>query len=197
MIQGFAEFNIRMDGFITNSDMYGYPASHFSLPMEAVERIELVRGLRGRLRPETFGSSFHDQVSQEFRFNTGFGDFADITIGAFYFDADTTMDARVDLGYVDFDFLHGPDPVDDRHYAVFANGIFRLTDRLELAAGLRYSDDKKVYRYARRNADFSPIEPCIGPPGTPGNPPNCLISSLNGTVGVFEDDRVDIRAALS
>lgn len=52
MIQGFAEFNIRMDGFITNSDMYGYPASHFSLPMEAVERIELVRGLRGRLRPE-------------------------------------------------------------------------------------------------------------------------------------------------
>ncbi|MGE3772862.1 MAG: TonB-dependent receptor plug domain-containing protein, partial [Gammaproteobacteria bacterium] len=38
------EFNIRKDGFITNSDMYGYPASHFSLPMEAVERIELVRG---------------------------------------------------------------------------------------------------------------------------------------------------------
>ena len=38
------EFNIRKDGFITNSDMYGYPASHFSIPMEAVERIELVRG---------------------------------------------------------------------------------------------------------------------------------------------------------
>src|SRR5690606_8110274 len=144
-----------------------------------------------------FQRLIHDQLSQEFRFNTGFGDFADITVGAFYFDADTTMDARVDLGYVNFDFLHGPDPVDDRHYAIFANGIFRLTDRLELAAGIRYSDDKKVYRYARRNADFSPIEPCIGPPGTPGNPPNCLISSLNGTVGVFEDDRVDVRAALS
>jgi Fe(3+) dicitrate transport protein len=38
------EFNIRMDGFITNSDMYAYPASHFSIPMEAVERVELVRG---------------------------------------------------------------------------------------------------------------------------------------------------------
>jgi Fe(3+) dicitrate transport protein len=38
------EFNNRKDGFITNSDLYGYPASHFSLPMEAVERIELVRG---------------------------------------------------------------------------------------------------------------------------------------------------------
>ncbi len=38
------EFNIRADRVLTNSDMYGYPASHFSLPMEAVCRIELVRG---------------------------------------------------------------------------------------------------------------------------------------------------------
>lgn len=38
------EFNIRANGIITNSDMYGYPASHFSLPLEAVGRIELVRG---------------------------------------------------------------------------------------------------------------------------------------------------------
>lgn len=38
------EFNMRKDGIITNSDMYGYPASHYNIPMEAVERIELVRG---------------------------------------------------------------------------------------------------------------------------------------------------------
>ncbi len=38
------EFNIRTDGIVTNSDIYGYPASHFSLPMEAIGRIELVRG---------------------------------------------------------------------------------------------------------------------------------------------------------
>lgn len=38
------EFNIRKNGIITNSDMYGYPASHYSMPMEAVDRIELVRG---------------------------------------------------------------------------------------------------------------------------------------------------------
>lgn len=38
------EFNIRKDGIITNSDMYGYPASHYSMPMESIERIELVRG---------------------------------------------------------------------------------------------------------------------------------------------------------
>jgi Fe(3+) dicitrate transport protein len=38
------EFNIRKDGIITNSDMYGYPASHFSMPLESIERIEVVRG---------------------------------------------------------------------------------------------------------------------------------------------------------
>jgi len=38
------EFNIRKDGIITNSDMYGYPASHFNMPLESIERIELVRG---------------------------------------------------------------------------------------------------------------------------------------------------------
>lgn len=38
------EFNIRKDGIITNSDMYGYPASHYNIPMEAVDRIEMVSG---------------------------------------------------------------------------------------------------------------------------------------------------------
>ena len=38
------EFNIRRNDAITNSDMYGYPASHYSMPMEAVDRIQLVRG---------------------------------------------------------------------------------------------------------------------------------------------------------
>ena len=38
------EYNIRQNGLITNSDMYGYPASHYSPAMESIERIELVRG---------------------------------------------------------------------------------------------------------------------------------------------------------
>lgn len=38
------EFNSRKDGVLTNSDMYGYPASHYSMPLESIERIELVRG---------------------------------------------------------------------------------------------------------------------------------------------------------
>lgn len=38
------EFNIRRNGAIVNSDLYAYPASHYSMPMEAVSKIELVRG---------------------------------------------------------------------------------------------------------------------------------------------------------
>ncbi len=38
------EFNIRKDGIITNSDIYGYPASHYSMPMEAIQNIEMIRG---------------------------------------------------------------------------------------------------------------------------------------------------------
>ncbi len=38
------EFNVRQDGVPVNSDIYGYPASHYSAPMEAIERVELVRG---------------------------------------------------------------------------------------------------------------------------------------------------------
>ncbi|HQT23277.1 MAG: TonB-dependent receptor [Sphingobacteriales bacterium 17-39-43] len=48
------EFNIRKDGVLTNSDMYGYPASHYSMPLESIERIELVRGT-GSLQ---YGSQF-------------------------------------------------------------------------------------------------------------------------------------------
>ncbi|MPR37342.1 TonB-dependent receptor family protein [Salmonirosea aquatica] len=53
------EFNIRKDGVLTNSDMYGYPASHYNIPMEAVERIELVRGT-GSLQ---YGAQFGGMLS--------------------------------------------------------------------------------------------------------------------------------------
>lgn len=38
------ELNVRQDGVLLNSDLYGYPASHYSPPMEAIERLEVIRG---------------------------------------------------------------------------------------------------------------------------------------------------------
>jgi iron complex outermembrane recepter protein len=138
----------------------------------------------------------HKQRSQEFRLNGTAGPL-DYTVGAFYFKGDTEMDARVTLGYAGFDFIHGPDPVASKTSAIFANGIYRFSDQLSLSVGARYSDDQKDYQYARHNPDMSAIQPCLGPPGTPGNPANCLISTLNGVKSRFADNRIDYRAALS
>ncbi len=38
------EFNVRQNGVMINSDIYGYPASHYSMPMEAVKNIEIIHG---------------------------------------------------------------------------------------------------------------------------------------------------------
>jgi Fe(3+) dicitrate transport protein len=53
------DFNIRRDGIITNSDMYGYPASHYSMPLESISRIEIVRGT-GSLQ---YGAQFGGMVN--------------------------------------------------------------------------------------------------------------------------------------
>lgn len=53
------EFNLRKDGIITNSDMYGYPASHYNIPMEAVDRIEIVRGTGALQYGAQFGGSIN------------------------------------------------------------------------------------------------------------------------------------------
>lgn len=49
------ELNVRQDGVLLNSDMYGYPASHYSPPMEAIERIELTRGTAALQYGSQFG----------------------------------------------------------------------------------------------------------------------------------------------
>ena len=34
------EYNVRQNGILINSDIYGYPASHYSMPMESIKNIE-------------------------------------------------------------------------------------------------------------------------------------------------------------
>lgn len=58
------EFNIRADGIMTNSDIYGYPASHFSLPMEAIGKIQLVRGTGALQYGAQFGGMLNYVIKQ-------------------------------------------------------------------------------------------------------------------------------------
>lgn len=53
------EYNVRQNDVMTNSDIYGYPASHYSPPLEAIQRIELIRGL-GSLQ---YGAQFGGMIN--------------------------------------------------------------------------------------------------------------------------------------
>ncbi len=53
------EYNVRQNGVMTNSDIYAYPASHYSAPMEAIQKIEIIRGTASL----QFGSQFGGMIN--------------------------------------------------------------------------------------------------------------------------------------
>lgn len=58
------EINLRQNGVITNSDVYGYPASHYSPPAESIERIEFVRGTASLQYGAQFGGMLNAITKQ-------------------------------------------------------------------------------------------------------------------------------------
>lgn len=76
------EFNIRKNGVITNSDMYAYPASHYSMPMESIERIEMVRGTGSLQYGAQFGGMLN-YISKRADTTKRFGFESINTVGSF------------------------------------------------------------------------------------------------------------------
>ena len=142
--------------------------------------------------------------SQELRLNGSLSNNFTYTLGGFYQDTEIDIGGRIQLGYAGLDFL-----IDDRlestSWALFANGIWDLSDALQLAGGLRFSEDDKSFEADRFNPDGSTPAACAVieiTPGVsivnPGSSPNCLTGGLNDTPAqVFKDDRVDYRLAAS
>ena len=58
------EINLRQNGVVVNSDMYGYPASHYSPPAESIERIEFVRGTASLQYGAQFGGMLNAITKQ-------------------------------------------------------------------------------------------------------------------------------------
>ena len=162
---------------------------------------------------------YHRQFTQEIRLNsTLFDGFADTTLGVFYLDEETDEDARVNLNYVGFDFMHGPDRVPAKSKAVYGQGTMHLTDRTDLTLGARYSKDEKSYTFQRHNPDgsnISPLDPTIlfdigqhilglppgivlGPfPFDANQPANVLLQSTNGQSASYSSTRFDYRGAIN
>ena len=135
----------------------------------------------------------HWQWSQELRLNGSFSDAFDFTVGGFYFKQDGTLEARVDLNYAGIDFVHGPDPTPSTSQALFVQGTFHATDALDFTIGGRYTEDEKDYTYFRHNPDGTLPTPPTGFPFAPNQPPNSVLTGLNGTSASFESNQFDWR----
>jgi iron complex outermembrane receptor protein len=135
----------------------------------------------------------HWQWSQELRLNGSIGEAFDFTVGGFYFKQDGTLEARVDLNYAGIDFVHGPDPTPSTSQALFVQGTWHATDKLDFTVGGRYTEDEKDYTYFRHNPDGTLPTPPTGFPFAPNQPPNAVLTGLNGTSAHFESNQFDWR----
>ena len=141
----------------------------------------------------------HKQWTHELRLNTSlFDGLADVTLGGFYLDQQTNEDARVDLPYVGFDFIHGPDLVPSTNKSVYGHVTLHPWERINVSAGLRYSKDEKSYTFHRHNPDYSAVQPCT----TfwfweAANPINCGVYGLDGLETKYSSDRLDWRTAIA
>lgn len=141
----------------------------------------------------------NDQWSQEIRLNGKvLDDTLEFTLGGFAFKRTGTLTARVDLNYAGLDFLHGPDPTPASNKALFATGIWHVTDAMNITGGIRQSWDSKDYLFQRHNPDGTLPGACAAPPPVATystGVPNCLISGLNGSPANFDSKRFDWRIA--
>jgi iron complex outermembrane receptor protein len=150
----------------------------------------------------------HEQWTQELRLSATLWDgYADLTLGGFYLDKETNEDARVDINYAAFDFLHGPDIVPSKSKAVYGQLALHLSERSDLSLGARYSKDEKSYTFHRHNPDGTDVQACrlittlVGDIPTPwfweaGNPANCGVFGLNGKSISYSSTQFDYRAAI-
>ena len=140
----------------------------------------------------------HEQFTQEIRLSaTLFDGYADLTVGGFYLDQETNEDGRINANYIGFDFVHGPDLVPSTSKALYGQLSLNLSERWELALGLRYSEDEKSYTFQRHNPDGTlPGAPVAGPFFFAGNPANGGVFGLNMTSLSYSSDQLDYRVAL-
>ena len=98
----------------------------------------------------TYDVTTHDQFTQEFQL-TGSTGRLDWATGLFYYTAD---DSNYQSGTLFPGLLYQQDSFDSQdaeNWAVFVHGVYSLSDRLSLTAGIRYTDDQKVAEISRHN----------------------------------------------
>lgn len=159
-----------------------------------------------------FGRNFlkNSSFSQELRLNLAPMDGVDVTVGGYYFEQDSVYDSFQDIRYVSVFPLQfrQPDPTSASAKAVFGNASWKVTDRLTLNAGVRYTDEKKAQTYFRYNLDGT-INRFVDPVGavyglgyngldTLGifGPTTATVSALTGNTARYSANKLDYRVAV-
>lgn len=136
----------------------------------------------------------HRQFTQELRLSGATaGDFLEWTVGAYYYDARSTIGGRKDInfglapggggipGVLDpLEFLDD-DTIDSENKSAFAHLVVHPTDRLSVTGGMRYSEESKDYTFTRL---------------LPNGAPHPVLAALNGLTGSFSGDQVDYRLSV-
>ena len=118
-----------------------------------------------------------NNFTQELRLSGVSFDKLDWTVGAFYFDSDGEMSNRIDLPFIGLN-QGNYDETTTESQSVFAHGIYAVTDKMNIAAGVRYTDESKTYDFNRKNPSN-------------GNP-----IFLDGRHEDYSFDRTDYRIAV-
>jgi Fe(3+) dicitrate transport protein len=58
------EMNMRQNDYNTNSDIFGYPENHYTVPMQAIEEVELVRGSAALQFGPQFGGMMNYKIKE-------------------------------------------------------------------------------------------------------------------------------------
>ncbi|MEO6338472.1 MAG: TonB-dependent receptor, partial [Caulobacteraceae bacterium] len=138
---------------------------------------------------------WHWQFSEEARLNGQmFGGKVDWVVGGFYFKQKSHYGGRNELG--PFEFIED-DTTPAHNEAVFANASWRITDKLELNGGIRYSKEHKTFIFGRGGVPGNTYPALCAGNGktyTPAVHPS--FCALNGVSGTFDGDNIDYRGVL-
>ena len=141
------EFNVRQNGVDISSDPFGYPEAYYNPPMQAVERIELVRGGASLQYGPQFGGLLN-YVLKKPATDKPVSVESQQSVGSYgLFSTYNSVGGTVGrLQYVVYgDYRRADGWRQNSHYAIF-NGFaslgYALTNRLRLTAELTRNDNK-------------------------------------------------------
>jgi iron complex outermembrane receptor protein len=134
---------------------------------------------------DNYFKPYHHQYSEELAFSgKALSDALDWTVGGYYFKSLTELNDYISIPLVQFAF-YGKDPVNDKDTSVFVHGVYHVTDKLNIEAGVRHTDQSKIYTFYR----LLPTPPGIPQIYLPGFDPNLTDESST--------HRLDYRASVS